>query len=177
MSEKPVHVTRRACTEYSIRFDRFGWIVAHVSDATGVLSIASDWGSWSHRWNIDHLGYPTLTEFLIGRRDIHYIANKLVPRGREDVLDEKASKDEFKKAICEARRIRDLSRDDARDAWYEIEEWQANDHSLPCSEWLSEPYNYLVYADSSEYLALKDIVLPALLDAISSGIVASAASA
>lgn len=68
---------------FNAKGDRtFGWACCTVNDRTGELSIQSDWGDWSYRWDIGGLGKgKTLTEFICDRTDIDYLANKL-NRGR-----------------------------------------------------------------------------------------------
>lgn len=159
--ESVVSSQRRMADEYSIQFEHFGWIVAHVSEATGVLSIASDWGNWSHRWDTRHLGCPTLTEFLIKRRDVHYLAGKLIGYGRDRQVSIGKTRQAFRKAVCFDRRARLLSRAKAAELWSEIGLWE-DDDDLP-GEFTWED---LVYEDTPEFLNLKEIVLPALLDAM-----------
>lgn len=156
---KVLSSVRRQSDEYSIRFEHFGWIVAHVSDATGVLSIASDWGNWSYRWNTQHLGHPTLTEFLLAA-DIRYIANKLIAYGRDRYANLNETRKSFRETVCANRRAKLLSRAAAAELWAEIEAWEGGE--LP-GEFTWED---IVYEDTPEFRALKEIVLPSLLCAM-----------
>jgi hypothetical protein len=83
---KPVTLTLVAtvqATTYEFRGDRMGWALCTVNDATGELSIQSDWGRWAHRWNArpENLGAPTLTAFIATRSCIDYLARKLQNEG------------------------------------------------------------------------------------------------
>lgn len=68
--------------------DYSSWAIFSVCNATGEFSIQSDWGSFSHRWNIDALGGGrTLTEFLASCSGPDYVMNKLC-YDRPDLKDE-----------------------------------------------------------------------------------------
>jgi hypothetical protein len=58
-----------------------GWAYATVNDTTGELTIASDWGNFTHLWSPtpETLGAHNLTDFIAGCNDPHYLTNKLVP--------------------------------------------------------------------------------------------------
>lgn len=89
-----------------------GWALATVNDDTGELAIQSDWGNWSYRWNVHHLGRvgsdgrpATLTEFIADRDSGHcdYLAGKLSSRGETDVFDADATVREMRRRLIERR--------------------------------------------------------------------------
>ena len=161
MEARPSAVAKRKSDEYSLRWSNGDWLVAHVSDVTGVLSICSAWGSWSHRWNVLHLSKHTLTEFLAARpRDVTYFASKLVPLERQSAVDVHATRTEMKRQLCSLRRGKLIASDDARDCWFEIEEW--NGDSVPVG---IDPAA-VKKSWTQEWRDVTERVLPALLEAI-----------
>lgn len=81
-----------------------GWVLATVNDETGELSIKSDWGSWSYRWNVCHLGAPTLTKFIANCASCDYLADKLTSREERTCFDVDATIKVMRAIVC-ARRL------------------------------------------------------------------------
>jgi hypothetical protein len=81
-----------------------GWAMCTVNDATGELSIISDWGNWSHMWNPRHIGRGTLHHFLADRDSYDYLAGKLL--GRKDCweLDPDGTVKKWRTQLAERRR-------------------------------------------------------------------------
>jgi hypothetical protein len=170
------------------------WALCTVNDATGELLITSDWGNWSHRWNTDHLGAPTLTAF-IGDRDrgaVDYLAGKLQGRRGGQRFSAEKTAAAFRRMLCERRLEvgRDeierpgshrgywLDRGVARDIWETLGEI-AEDCSGSADLFLDRvfqidgftdhvddtPYESLETEQTSEDRALRETILPALIAA------------
>jgi len=91
-------------TTYRFKADvRCGWACCTVNDATSELSITSDWGNWAHRWNIQHLGSPSLTAFL-SEGSFDYLADKLTTREEREIFDADATLEACREQLREARR-------------------------------------------------------------------------
>ena len=154
---------------YSLRFESYGWATVIVSDMTGMLSITSDWGNWSHRWNPAHLGTPppSLTEF-IARGSYDYLANKLIPGGESTVLDIDETKLEWKREILRQRRANDIVASRARELWDDVcaFDWDQLGQMYPSWDLVDDPWLLNKNRPAPEYLALTTIVLPALVGAI-----------
>lgn len=163
-----------AAVTYSFRGEHCAWACCTVNEDTGELSITSDWGNWSFRWNIGHIGSPSLHAF-IGRGSLDYLANKLTPGGSRDQFDPDATTAEFRKLVLEARRELRIDKDAAREYWEELGSLAA-DCGDSCDLYLErfyhtemardmsvdEPWGYTQTRSSSEYRALMEIVLPPL---------------
>lgn len=143
-----------------------GWgAYAMVSDATGWLSIMSDWGAWSYLWspNPKHLGAPTLTHFIAGRNAVDYITDKLcggwAKRRRFDI---DLTVQHFQRELCRMRleHAREewrylkhsggLTKDRAREAWDALEELgggDIGDGEQGATLFLERLYHYRVLSD------------------------------
>lgn len=166
------------------------WAICTVNDATGELSIQSDWGNWSHRWGTDpkHLGSPTLTAFIADRSSCHYLADKLSPsEGRQAarMFDAEATIAEFRGMVLERRREDAhrtrgrggfLDRETARHLWDELgrlnhdnaDEFLRGFYEIEdASKFISEePYHLLASCPTPAYLVLLHGILPALVETI-----------
>lgn len=90
---------------YAFRGDAFGWANCTINDSTGELSIQSDRGSWTHRWDArpSNLGAPTLTAF-IARGSVDYLARKLQREGRDGRrFSAEATCVALRRRLCEQR--------------------------------------------------------------------------
>lgn len=181
--------SKTTATTYSFCCDGSfsGWACCTVNDVTGELGIQSDWGSWSYRWSTASLGCPSLTHFLGDRGSVNYMARKL--NGDGQAFSAKASRDALRARICE-RRLEDgrlerhhpqrqlLSKEEARDCWDQLGDI-ANDcgnNSLDIfvqqlyqidgfGKVTEEPHYHLATEQTSADRALREIVLPALIEA------------
>lgn len=173
----------------------FGWALCTVNDQTGELLITSDWGNWAHRWPADprSLGHPTLTHFIAardawGEHACDYLANKLTTREQRQRFDLRKTIAALRKLLCERRleenrsgrdslllnRVGELNRHAARDLWNEIGDIDATDATLFCERFMqlddyqlitAAPWENLEYVPTTEYIVLRDGILPALVEA------------
>jgi hypothetical protein len=178
---------RSVSTATTYRFggdDRLGgWACCTVNDATGELTITSDWGNWGHRWNTSHIGSPTLTHFIADRTACDYLACKLVPGDGRRFSAEKTTA-ELRRLIIERRRdpwvtrAPNVTKEQARELWDALGNLE-DDCGDSCELYFeripydftdlvcSEPWHYAQSEPTSEYTALVEIILPALVDACS----------
>jgi hypothetical protein len=104
-------ISRSTAITYRFAADEHGgWACCTVNDATGELSITSDWGNWAYRWNIAHLGGDrdkgegTLTWFLSDRTSFDYLAGKLTTSEEQRCFDGDATLAVCREMLIEARR-------------------------------------------------------------------------
>ena len=190
MSDVPQYVPKLTCTKISTSAVTYhlstgkplgGWVLATVNDETGELQIMSDWGSWSHRWNTDHLGSPSLTHFIGDRAGVHYLADKLTSRDEAHQFDPDATVKNLRARILELRRdwrTSHLTAREARDLWDEmggdlrdctsfelfVERFYRIDGSNFVSERIWED-EAVVFKPSTGYMVLLHGILPALAQA------------
>ena len=154
-----------------------GWAICTVNDATGELLIQSDWTeACGHRWHVDHLGCPTLTEFLAQDRGGYYdyLVGKLLPPTRRDRFSPEATVKEMRRRVVKRRRDGDLDRAVARELWDALGELTGHDDVHEFFAHLCEDTEYGDLFDfgedareepTSEATALTKIILPALVEA------------
>jgi len=178
--------TKSLAVTYSFKADNgLGWALCTLNEGTGEVLITSDWGNWSHRWDVSNLGVPTLTEF-VAKGDVDYLARKLCPKDRVRRFSSTNTIDAFKHLLCK-RRLQDgragsrnprrqLTKSGARSLWHELEYLEDYEDSKDlfvhraCEldellKFVAEPYEHLEYELTGEFLALRDTVLPPLIKA------------
>lgn len=142
---------------YCFRFtDYAGWANFTVNESTGEFSILSDWGNWAYRWHTDRLGKGVkLTQFLL-TCDADYIVRKLAVEGAQDLKDEidfDGTLENLKIRIVEARRAKEITKENARRFWVSSEIFVECDQ---CDlEALDDDLDTFLGHDSWEYIAEK----------------------
>ena len=118
-------VTRSTCERYDIRGEKgFGWAVIVIDERSGLFSVVSDYGEYGFLWG-NH-GRKSLKHFLVEiAADPQYLMGKL---GRRNYVKQEETKKEFRRVIIEARQEMNISREQARDAWYCVEVLDFADH-------------------------------------------------
>lgn len=89
-----------------------------------------------HRWHVDHLGCPTLTEFLAQDRGGYYdyLVGKLLPPDRRERFSPEATVKEMRRRVVKRRRDGDLDRAVARELWDALGELTGHDAAVRVAE-------------------------------------------
>lgn len=99
-----------------------------MDDTLGLICIYSDYGNYSHWWGQSGRGTKTLSEFLL-KTGVEYLKDKF-SYGAERYFDSDKTIERIKQDIIQKRRergfrrasqYRELSKEDARELWDEIE--------------------------------------------------------
>lgn len=181
------HVRTSAATTYHLRPQaddhRFPteWALCTVNDATGELTVCSDWGNFTYLWSArpEHLGAPSLTHFIGARDAAHYLADKLTSSDRklryrfspektvkrfceiagERYRDRDVDKAECKRLVEALRELLTHAVDEERDFVDRFYEIDGHDKIA------SEPWDCFQHEPTSAYLVLLHSILPALIAA------------
>lgn len=139
-----------------------------VAEESGVLMIYSFSGSWSHSWPKRYRAEGETIEDFLRTTNKHYLAKKLCPEAK--VFDFDKALSDARRAICELRRERVYSKEEARELFEQCDEDVAAGSEHDFYEWVSQdPHLYEHAMDaqfgmtfSSEYLELRDQIIPVL---------------
>jgi hypothetical protein len=182
------HVRTSAATTYHLRPQqaddhRFPteWALCTVNDATGELTVCSDWGNFTYLWSArpEHLGASSLTHFIAGRGSANYLADKLTSHERkarhrfspektvkhlcqlagERYRDRDVDKFECKRLVVGLRELLTHDVDEERDFVDRFYEIDGHDKIA------SEPWECFQHEPTSAYLVLLHSILPALIAA------------
>jgi len=171
--------------------DWTSWALCTVNDATGELLITSDWGNWAHRWDVGALGMSSLTLFIATREAVDYLAGKLQGRHGGRRFSAKKTVAAFRQTLCSqrfqagraamqfprrhslgltcrvARDIWDSLNDLVQDVGGSMDLFLAGLSDIYGFDlYVSErPFEELEYTQTAEDRALREVILPALIEA------------
>jgi hypothetical protein len=106
------------------RFKHCGWAVLFLDEASGCVSINSDYGDFAYRWSQSGRGEGVSLKQFFCEVSAEYLAEKFMGPGAR-AFDLDATKAEFKKEIIKKRRgtgfFPYLEKNEARDLFDEID--------------------------------------------------------
>ncbi len=152
---------------YSFPNDKPGEGWAHITlSENGMFAAVSDFGNYAFLWS--HTGKEDIREFFLdAKREWQYFAGKLKP---EKVLNEAESWKRIKTELLERRRAGDVTREEAREAWDEMElyssSWNEYLDSSSCNKVFDEAWDFSVYELQADVVAFCTRVLPRLADTL-----------
>lgn len=114
---------REELASYVVRSDKYGyWGRATIKewDKGGLIQITSDFGTYEFTWT--SIGDQTLREFMVGL-NFGYAMGKLTDDRGVSEFDGEATEKAMRHQICELRREDGISKDDAREAWQDLDIW------------------------------------------------------
>ncbi len=75
-------------TRVTVKYPNSSWFILTLDNGTGVFSLASDWGDYIYRWNLNGMAEgETFDAFIFGRADAEYIAEKAMSKAQRMELD------------------------------------------------------------------------------------------
>jgi hypothetical protein len=158
----------------------YGWALCSVNDQTGELNVVSDWGNWAHRWNVHHLGAPSLTHFIGGRSpgSFNYLADKLTSYEEQHRFCPEKTVAAWRGDVIARRRDGGLDADTARQLWDDLGETASVEHydDFVARFWdidnrdalfSDSPSEHIRTEPTGAYRVLLERIIPALVEACS----------
>jgi len=100
-----------------------GWAILFL-DNEGCFAVLSDWGDWSYRWNTRGVAEKDMRHFIV-TCDNGYLRGKLNPVQEFDAEKTLVAVKEY---ICGTRREKRLTKEEAREEWWLLEEHEELDN-------------------------------------------------
>lgn len=125
------------------------WAIAVVHDASGCLSLVTDYGNWSHRWSQAGLGDRTLHTFL-ARAGADYVLRKVMDSKQREVFSKAKTVASLRDAVCQRRREGACTREEAREAWEALDGWDPELDADDCPDYAPREVAAIV-RDAWEY--------------------------
>lgn len=158
---------------YYLRFQQIGWAIVLIDERTGTIAIHSDFGDWTHSWNPQHTGRPSLKHFITDG-SFEYLADKFY-HGRKDgtEFDSEATIKRFREGIDEDVNGGNLSEGKANtliDELNELDDYRDaqefySDMPKHLSEYLGgDAYEYFVYSHTHAHKLLQNELLPEIAE-------------
>jgi len=134
MGRPPLEITKTLAVVYKLRnIPEGGWadITLREWKGGGTFDCQSDYGNYANTWTA--IGSRTFKQFLCGL-DMDYFLKKTRPRDYRIFDAEKTCK-QIKENIIESRKNNDLSKEDARTCWEEIDDIENEDPNDTTGFW------------------------------------------
>lgn len=143
---------------------REGWGI-FIIDSTGYFSAVSDYGDYAYLWNAH--GMADFRQFVVRlARDWDYAATKLGGYDKNHRFDTERTGKDLKRELLNMRRERALEKEDAREEWDNIHDFQHG--NLSVEQWyerstvFSNPSEHMRYRRDSDLEAFCKKLLPRL---------------
>lgn len=94
------------------------WWVLFIDEASGCVTVQSDYGNWSHCWFWPNTGFSTTAEFLVSASE-GYLTNKF-SYGHACTWDETGTRESLARDLIERRRAGDVDAETARAAYDDL---------------------------------------------------------
>jgi len=115
------------------------------------------------------VGIEGMLHHFVARADADYAAGKMLHRSEREELDVGSTRSVFFELIARARLERRISKEEARERWTEVEEWDQfayAEHVLPGGSWCSSAYDNVCYGPTHTAKAFMEIVWPGVQRAV-----------
>lgn len=162
---------KSTCERYDIRLKvSYGWAIITIDENGGLFNAQSDYGSYSYSW--PNHGRKSFKHFILELvRDKSYFLGKVAD---DNYYYEEKTEKAWKEEIIRSRKEGELDRDQARELWNEIIDFdyyvsyegiqhKCYDSDIVCKYYEEPWYSFnIVHGFSPQAHAFADIIMPIL---------------
>lgn len=161
----------------TMSFEPCGWLVVTFCEERGSIQIQSDWGNAAFIWLHTGVEGQDKVKRFFAYAGVDYILNKFSydQPNLKDVIDADKTQREVKYYILERRREGWIEKDEAREAWDDIELYQDELEGFDghvnmgdcrwydaMSSHIDDLYEFIYTRPSPMYISYRDIVVPTI---------------
>lgn len=125
----------------TVRYPNASWFILTLDKATGLFALLSDWGNYIHSWPLS-IG-ESFDEFIFGRADGAYLAEKMMTRDQRRELDIAGTNEALEEAlrgIFDDDEDGEYDEDQLESDLKQLRDWSTEDELREMTFYLLEDY-------------------------------------
>lgn len=148
----------------SVRYPNSSWFILTLDTSAGIIYLASDWGDYMHRFGLS-IG-ETFDQFIFGRANAEYLAEKLMPREARLELDIAGTNETFEttlRSIFDEDDGKEYDEDQLESDIAQLSDWSSEEDLLAMTFYLMEDHeiaDQICEKPTFRYVVFTKLIVP-----------------